>query len=300
MSPTIDEVFGFLSGVHRIVCGERLTLGNIVDTVFHATDGEKALVVKIGLSERAAEEVRLNQKGYDALRGIGATRLLPDPLFSIEYAGVPIVVMEDCGLDFYHAVQIARDPVILYSQLVETMNSIYHETRCVSSENLYLNSLRLRLEKEYDVRFRDRVDRALVHKLHDYDFRRFKLPFICFSSFDFTPEDVFVSAQRVRYVDPLPEVLGIPAVDLACFAGVALDAYGLPGAKEGYKLLADFAVRELPKILSMNEEESCRLFCLGRALQCALSARFRLISNPQKAGDLIRKSVTFLKDFLLV
>jgi hypothetical protein len=299
MKSTLDEVFDFLSTTYKIVCGERLTLGNVVETVFHARDEKRDLVVKIGLSDRAAEEVKLNRRGYDSLRSIGATRILPDPLFNADYRGIPIVVMGDCGPDFYHAVRAEADPTVLYKRLIENMNSVYQETRRASSGNGYLHALRSRLIKQYEVHLREEADHALVQEFYDRDLRDLDPPHICFSSFDFTPEDVFVGPFGVKYVDPLPDVLGVPAVDLACFAGVARDAFGLPGAEKGYLLLESFAVRGVSRILDMDERNARRFFFLGRALQCALSARFRLTTDIQKARALTKQSELFLRDFLI-
>ena len=298
--PNLNEVLYFLATTHQIVCKENLTLGNVVKTVFRATRGKDLLVVKIGLSDRAAKEVLLNRKGYDELRSIGAHRLLPNPLFNLDYKGVPVVIMEDCGPDFYHASRAERNPVTLFKQLVETMELVYSETRRPYSGEGQLRYLRAFLVYQYEVYLHNNIDRELIDEIRNFDISCMTIPLTCFSSFDFTPEDVFVGSFGVKYVDPLPNLLGMPAIDLACFAGVALDAHGLPGSKDGYTVLEDFAVHKVSKILGVTENVASCLFSFGRALQSALSARFRLLNEPHRVPVLCRQSEAFARKFLSV
>lgn len=298
MVPSIKKVFDFLAQSRGIICAESLGLGNVVKTVFRATDGTRSLVVKIGLSERAAEEVRTNRKGYEALRGIGAVRIIPEPIFNLDFQNIPILVMGDCGPDFYHAVRQSKTPHALYLDLVQGMKPIYAETRQLSPGNSCLEPLRSLLLEQYKTWLPHLTDPAVIRQLAERDFQDLNPPFVCFSSFDFTPEDVFVTSKGIKYADPGLDVLGFPAIDLACFAGVARDAYGLPGAEEGYEILADFAIRDLSEILELDASKVSRIFSLGRAIQCALSARFRLESNPEKATELARSSQDFLRSFL--
>jgi len=102
----------------------------------------------------------------------------------------------------------------------------------------------------------------------------------------------------LRYADPLPNLLGIPVIDLACFAGVARDAYHLPGSRLGYMVLRKLALWEVPKIIGLGSEECARLFFFGRALQCSLSSRFRIEKDFLAAEKFYRKSKFFLGKFL--
>ncbi len=298
MSAQLDEIKSYLSRSRCVTCGETLTLGNLVPTVFRACRGKERLVVKIGSSLRAAQEVRMNCAGYEAMRKIGAGNLVPGLLEYLEFRGVPILVMEDCGPDFWHAVQVAPDPVRLYTQLLWNMEPVYATTRRCGDGEAYLNSLRDRLIRQYETHLFSLVGVELVSELRRLPLRQLVPSTLCFSSFDFTPEDVFLTDKGVKFADPLPEVLGVPIVDLACFGGVARDAHHLPGSEEGYRQIQIFALGELPSLLELTERQAERLFAFGRALQCALSARFRLQSEPESADTLAKMSRSFLQEFM--
>ncbi len=298
MPAQLDEIKRHLSGSRRIVCGETLGLGNVVSTVFRASRGEERLVVKIGLSLRAAEEVRMNRAGYEALRRIGAESLIPEPLDFLEFEGCPILVMADCGPDFWRAVQTAPDPVRLYTQLFRDMEPVYSTTKRRGDGGAYLDSLRKRLVRQYEAHLAGLIKAELVSELRELPLGQIAPPALCFSSFDFTPEDVFLTPTGVKFADPLPEVLGVPIIDLACFMGVARDAYRLPGAKEGYEAVETLALTALPRLLELTAWQARKFFAFGRALQCALSARFRLDSDQKRAADLAWMSGSFLREFL--
>ncbi len=294
----LDAIFEHLSKTRRVDCGEPLTLGNVVSTVFRADRHGESLVVKIGLSERAATEVRMNCAGYEALQRIGASSLVPDPLEYVEFQDIPILIMEDCGPDFWHAVRASKDPAPLYGRLFWAMEPVYAKTRQRGGGEAYLESLRRRLLRQYQVHLRGLVPPRPVSRLADADLHDLNPPVLCFASFDFTPEDVFLTDKGARFADPLNEVIGVPIVDLACFGGVARDAYGLPGSDEGYRDLETLALSALPWLLELSGEQAGRFFALGRALQCAISARFRLNTDPDRAEELAHRSESFLTEFL--
>lgn len=276
-----------------------LTLGNVCPWVFPAQQADTALVIKVGLSERAAQEVRMNQKGYENLKLIGASLLIPEPLQFVELHGVPIIIMGNCGEDFYHTVHRAPKPLKFYEYLTNHMEHVYHATLTTAISALPgLETLRERLIRQYVVHLGGLADLALIEKLRSVSLAPFAPPMVCFSTFDFTPEDVFVTARSVKYVDPLPENLGVPIFDLACFAGVARDAHNLPGSIEGYETLEHYACKELPSLLNLSPQAASSIFAFGRALQMSLSARFRIKTEPEKAKQFAKQSMDFLREVL--
>lgn len=281
----VRHLFRELRGGSGIECeSENLGLGNMCKTVYPARRGDEKLVVKFGIGEDAALEVERNIVGYEELRSMGAARLIPPRVQVLEVSGIKLLIMSDCGPDFVHASRKAQNPVELYEQLVRGMRVIYEETLtdtpCVLGK---IRDVRELLVQQCTTYLQGRVNEALLRRVHEYNFDALDSVRSCFSSYDFTPEDVFITSEGVKYVDPIPGQLGCPVIDLACFAGVARDAHALPGSVSGYEVLERFATEELPSILHLSPKEAIRLFALGRALQSALSARFRLESDPQQA-----------------
>jgi len=284
-----------------IVCDREnpLTLGNVCPWVFPAQQADMALVIKVGLSERAAQEVRMNQEGYENLKLIGASLLIPEPLQFIELYGVPVIIMGNCGEDFYHTVHQVPNPLEFYKYLTDHIEHIYCATLTTDTSALPgLEILRERLIRQYVVYLDGLVDLTLIEKLRSVSLAPFVPPMVCFSTFDFTPEDVFVTAKSVKYVDPLPVNLGVPIIDLACFAGVARDAHNLPGSIEGYKALEHYACKKLPSLLNLSPQVASPIFAFGRALQMSLSARFRVKTEPEKAKRFAKQSMKFLREVL--
>lgn len=296
--PNLRDIIAFLKRDHGIDCGKQLTLGNVVTTVFRARRGDEQLVVKIGLAESAEAEVRRNIEGYQNVRAIGAAELLPNPLEIFSYDDIPMLVMQDCGDDFWHAVRISKEPVELYRKLVTRMEDVYRRTKRQNNNTDYFKPLHLLLIEQYRKHISALIDQTLTDRLETASLDSLTVPAVCFSSFDFTPEDVFVTETGVKYLDPLPDVLGVPTLDLACFADVARDAYDLPGAHEGYEIISEFAYARIPIILDCSEACSKQYFLFGRALQSALSARARIASEPSRAKTFAAQSEKFLLEFL--
>ena len=120
-------------------------------------------------------------------------------------------------------------------------------------------------------------------------------PFCCFSNWDFTPDDVYLTSSGIKYSDPHEQVTGIPIIDLACFAGVAV-AHGLPGSDAAYGRIESFAMHRVAGILEIDEETARKLFLLGRILQCFLSARFRSKDFPEQSKQLFAEAAIHLKN----
>ncbi|MEK7076762.1 MAG: hypothetical protein AAB967_00870 [Patescibacteria group bacterium] len=286
---------------HGITCGDAFDAGHIVSSVYRARRGSEKLVVKIGANERSAKEVRRNWEGYNALSAIGASSLRPDYVELLTFLEVPTIVMSDCGPTFLSVVRVADRPENLYSRLVDAIRPVHVATLRDDADGNALHvleGLRTLLARQYEEHLVGWVSSDALLLLCQTSFERLALRRVCFSSFDFTPENVCLTPHGVKYIDPPPEVLGIPIIDLACFAGVARDACQLPGSEAGYRILFSYACEELPQILAIHPQHSFALFCFGRALQCGLSARFRKESEPERALMFARKSESFLVAFL--
>jgi len=120
------------------------------------------------------------------------------------------------------------------------------------------------------------------------------LKFCCFSSWDFVPENICLTALGLKYIDPRKDIIGIPIVDLACFAGL-IRLYDLPEATKGYQMFKEFALTRIPSILDIPEGLPPKIFFLGRVLQCFLSARFRITNKPEQARQIFSEGQAYLE-----
>jgi len=111
-----------------------------------------------------------------------------------------------------------------------------------------------------------------------------------FSSWDFTPENVYLTKSGTRYVDPHTEVIGMPIIDLACFAGTARDAHNLPDSAWGYTLLKSFALIEVANLMQITAAEAEKIFRIGRILQCIMSSIVRVNTDEQHATQLFHQA----------
>src|SRR3989338_5462483 len=270
-----------------IELGEMLVLGNKCSHVFKAVQGGNFVVVKLG---------------YIEMERIGASILMPNPLHIFEINEIPIIVMQDCGLDFWHAVKIDNDPLTLYQSLISGLGQVYSITKRDGREDSInsLNSVRDRLINQYQKYlfpvFGNRS--GMIDALKKIDFRVIASESVCFASFDFTPEDVFITSSGIKYVDPLPGLIGVPIIDMACFAGVARDAYELPGSVKGYEIIQNFAIEKIPEIIRLNKDVAKSIFFLGRSLQCALSSRFRIGKGDGRDVYFFEMSCYYCNSFL--
>lgn len=300
----LSMVLKSLKNEQGIALGEQLTLGNVCKSIYRGEMSGEKVVIKIGITESEQEEIRRNILGYQEMKMIGAQAVIPQSLQRITVLDLPVIIMEDCGLDFWHAVQQSHNPASLYERLAQELLSLYNATKSSAEKAVVsLESIRERLVRQYDQCLfhsflHDGTDELLVDRFRREDLGKYLPKHSCFASFDFTPEDVFVSSSGLRYADPLPNLLGIPVIDLACFAGVARDAYHLPGSKFGYVVLRKLALQEVPRIIGLGFEECSHLFFLGKALQCSLSSRFRIEKDFLMAEKFYCKSKFFLRKFL--
>jgi|GEM_PF-1731667 len=285
---------------------ETFALGNVCDGVFKVRDAQgRIMVLKSGTDARSISEIRMNVVGYENMRAVGLSDYIP-----LEYAlkvteEEAYILMEYCGDDFLTMVRKIEDPVTAYYDLAQELRRMYsksvatlEETRgeylmrvvvakIVQTYNMYIMSVFGK-----DARVLLVLEQLAQIMLLDCG------KVFCFSNWDLTPEDVFMSHKGLKYADPHAEVIGVPMVDIGCFAGVARDAYDLPGSSDGYKTLKQFAV-DIAPILGTSSQYSERYFYLGRVLQSFLSARFRLKNDQEKARKIFLQGVGYLNKIVM-
>ncbi len=265
--------------------------------------GQQA-VLKSGADARSIQEIRMNIEGYENMRSIGLAEFIPETYASAVSDTEAYILMEYCGEDVLTATQKSEDPGSIYLRLKKELVRVYKESLCRLPEThggYLLRELFRRIHSTYNLHIvpvlgpSDEMAsllESLATILTSAEGHTF-----CFSNWDFTPDDVYLTDAGLKYSDPHSEVLGIPMVDLGCFAGVARDAYRLPGSEDGYRILMELAMDTAP-LLGLTKAEGKRYFYLGRVLQSFLSARFRLQNQPEKGIALFNQGKEYLSKII--
>ncbi len=294
----MEEYLLMICNKYRLKVEKVLTGGNICNAVYKVQQEDGSpLVLKIGTTERTIAEIQMNIAGYQKLKNMGLNKFIPTIIGSQVSKDSAFVLLEYCGPNFITLLRQAQKPIQLFRRLITEMQTIYFESLRVSEDSKrMIISVANKVIEQYE-RYLNPLDlnKALpqLRKLLNF-LNSLNLRFSCFSSWDFTPEDIYLTPQGIKYGDPHEDVLGIPIIDLACFGGVVRDAYKAPGTIEGYKLLYDFAMGQVASLLEVSNEIAKKVFFLGRVLQCFLSARFRMEKEPTQALALFNQGKKYL------
>lgn len=273
------------------------------DGIYRVADRSGLMfVLKLGLTRRAIEEISINNIGYQKLRSLGMDWFIPRILVTEIGEQFGMMLMEDCGENFLSQAKKSTLPLKLYAHLLNELERVYIRSRRKNHDGKkmveaiidlivqqYEEYIYMHLDKE-----RTLVSRLVKLKL-SIDINILK--FCCFSSWDFVPENIFLTPMGLKYIDPHEGVVGIPIIDMACFAGL-IRLYNLPEADEGYRMFQEFALTKIPPILHIPEELANKLFLLGRVLQCFLSTRFRLVSDPSQARQMFLEGKECLESII--
>lgn len=284
---------------HGLTITRELSLGNICDSVYMTVDANgRQLVLKVGTTDDAIAEVRMNKKGYENMDRCNLTFFRPEIVAYEDESTYAMMLMEYCGEDFFTQVKKVDDPVSQYSKLISGMEDVYRKSLQKGRKGKKMIIAVINKAKEqYENYIYMHLDpsRSEAEKIDriDYCIDISILKYYCFSNWDFTPEDVYLTPDGVRYSDPHEDILGIPIVDMACFAGVAM-AYNLPGAVDGYKIMKEFAINKISFMIGVDKRSASKLFSLGRLLQCLLSARFRIKTDLLKAKVIFAEGKSYL------
>jgi hypothetical protein len=220
---------------------------------------------------------------------------LPDYIKVGGFSDRKYIIMSYLGEDFAQQSMRSERSLLLYSILPVLLGPIYRRTKKKDEESKkFLERMKHRLEKnyrEYLIPSGATSEKSLELL---YDIEKHAPEFSCFAVFDFTPEDVYLIGDKIKYPDPKQEIRGVPIIDIACFAGLAKDVYHLPSSNEGYAILKKFALNEIPEILEMSRKDAKIIFYYGRALQFSLSSRFRINREMGKAKIYAAKSLGYL------
>lgn len=284
---------------HGLTTVRKLSLGNVCDSVYMVVDTDnRQLVLKMGTESDAITEIRMNKSGYDNMDKCGLEFFRPEIVAYEDKMDYAMLLMEYCGEDFFTHVKKVDNPLSQYVQLTSAMEDVYHKSlqRGHKGKEMVIAVIN-KAKEQYENHVYMHLDpgRSEAEKIDkiDHCIDTGILKYYCFSNWDFTPEDAYLTSDGVKYSDPHEDILGIPIVDMACFAGVAR-AYNLPGAVDGYKIMKEFATNKISFMIGVDRHLALKLFFLGRLLQCLLSSRFRIKTDPIKAKAIFAEGKSYL------
>ena len=285
---------------HSLSVTEVFTAGHVCPAVYKAQDRYgKPVVVKVGNNTATIQEIAKNLEGYKMLKKIGLDCICPNIYFAEVRQESALIVMEYCGKDLHSTLEISLNPETVFHELVSQLKNVYKSSVRTESPVKSIQMVLSKILEQYDMYLATVFDRSYqLQSVLDVlpsriNIEAFRLS--CFSSWDFTPRNVFLTKNGLKYIDCNDNVMGIPIIDLACFAGVVKDIHSFPGSIDGYDFLANFAVDEIADMLEIDPVQSLRLFYLGRLLQLFLGARFRINTDPILAKKFYENAVEFLK-----
>jgi len=297
----IPEYVKEFSSKENIELLERFSSGNSGALVYKVRMAGKDAVLKIASEGKGLNEIRENLAGYEKIREARLGEILPENVRVYENGGSTAIVMEYLGDSFYDRALKENAPINLYKGLADAFGQLCERTvRKDRESERMLKEAKKNIHSKYEefLLREGYVNRRDIELLDSVDTDALSPDYSSFGCYDFTPEDVFLANGRLKYPDPKQEVRGCPLISLAAFAGVSRDSYGLPGSEEGYRVLENLAVETLPHLLHIEPPKARKLFAFGRAMQLAISAKYRLKADPKKARLFAARSVDYLNHIL--
>jgi len=285
---------------YDLVIQEELLGGLNNDGVYRVrNDNSVSLILKIATKPNTIAEIAMNLRGYQALRENSLSCVIPAIFFHELSAQQAMIITEDFGDNFLTQITNTKHPVNFYQNLSSELERIYllsRQSGCHGREKIIsIISLVIEQYEKYLFMHMDK-ERQIATALHTLQssIAVDSLSFCCFSDWDFTPEDIYLTEAGLKYSDPHDDILGVPIIDLACFSAL-VKLYGLPEAETGYEVLKQLALEKVPALLSIDKQLALKLFFLGRLLQRFLSARFRFEAQPEQAHALFAEGKMYLE-----
>lgn len=296
----MDNLLNSICDEYKLIFYKNLELGCNSDTVCLATNATGLhVVIKLAESEKAIMEIKNNKKGYDQLVKYNLGFFIPEIIACKIGKKQAFLIMENLGPNFLYQIKHSETPLDLYLTLIKDMRNVYSKSlrKGIEGRESLKNLIGkiLELYERYvcvDFDLSRRIFPLLQSLKDNINFSN--INFYCFSNWDFTPENIYITKNGVRYSDPHTDVLGIPIIDVACFSGLA-KLYDLPNNNEGFEKLKNFAITDVSEILRIPINQATKIFFLGRILQCFMSIRFRYKQNYQQSELIFQEARDILE-----
>lgn len=296
----MKKLLDYICKKYKLSFNEKLELGCNSDVVGIATDeGGVKVVIKAATTENSIAEIKMNSIGYDNLRKCRLGFFIPD-VFAYELGDdYAFMIMEYLGPNFLYQSKHAENSLELYLSLMDSLERVYSASLktgiegCRAIESLIAKTMDIYEKYVYPNLDKERLIFPSIQNISS-SINTSAISFCCFSNWDFTLEDVYLTSEGVKYSDPHAEVLGIPIIDMACFGGL-IKLYGLPYSDDGYEEFRKFAINRVAKILHIPAMQAKKIFYLGRLFQCFMSIRFRFEKDSKQADNIFKEAKNVLE-----
>lgn len=282
--------------------GDSLSTGHTTALLYKMTDASnREYVLKIGSPSGDSSEIVANQRGYDALKKLSATSILPPNLSYGTFENRQYIIMPYLGLDITKQDSqgtlspetyelFSRQIIQLITETVVTTGLSLHK----KGLDMLCNDIQAWLQKIADsynipkekIELVSRIDTACISSQK-----------ACIMIQDFTPDNTFIYDNRVSFIDPWEQTTyqGSLIPSLAQFLTLAIEVYKLPAAIHAASRLYSI-IEEIGTLLGLSKEQQYAQQFLGSTLQYLLSGHARLEKEPATAAKYINKALDLLAE----
>ncbi len=288
------EGFGY-TGIARLrVSGE-------TSTVLYACQKDSVqYVAKVGIDQRGKTEVNDNIYGYAEINKIGASSLLPEIPITFEVGGSPVIIIERLTSNFK---VLARDrKVPIYKILFDEIEDLSRKTFCSSShiQQEGMEELKRQLEKWYTIIYMEgMIPRRYLDKIKSIDTYALSSRRSTLMLLDFTPDNVFVEGDKIKYIDPWRQgsYRGSLIPSISIFMRLLTHVYGIRVPEETINE-SNRLVERLATMLDLDNSSTRKQQLIGIALLYALSSFVRTKTNKRLARDYAKLGIDSIDEII--
>lgn len=251
----------------------------------------------VGAPQSAFMDFQANIHGYVGIRKAGVENLLPTGYRVLQLHGTPVIVMDDLGENLFLRFKSDKEAVPKYCAWLcnhfkrAVISSLKRDETGVCGTDSLKDVLGYITLYTRDIHVAPEATRNMISALTK---RKVRLPskYVALCLLDFTPSNLFVSKERVAFIDPWEQksYLGNSAISIGQFVTLVRSVHKLANIDEGAEILLNFALQELPNILGCTKYTAERALNLGSTLQLVLSSYVRRESEPALAAKLMAQA----------
>ncbi|MBN2585499.1 hypothetical protein JXA59_02525 [Patescibacteria group bacterium] len=255
---------------------------------FQRQNDHKPLVVKFAAAEDAdaMTDIAANVLGYEKIRSIGGSSLIPSGLKEIPATDGRALVMEDLGQSMRVADRGLSMFVMFWIHFRQVVLQTVSPTQPKSSGLPSFVAEVVHHMERFSHGDVPRIIETIGERDWGINWGRPALMLL-----DFTPDNLFVREDNLAFIDPWPQntYLGHPAVSIGQFIALTR-IYQMRDAGQATCMLEGRCREELPAILGCDVSSIEQALRIGMTLQYVLSSYVRQTSAPSRANEILAEA----------